>query len=271
MWPDGYYFQRQFFCNTRWTKQMEKTFIDSLLEHARTGQFRVGRENHQAIQSALRDVNKAHDANVTYPWAVTRVQKLHQRLQCFLWVVNMADVVWNRNLRFVTAVDSVWREICRENKLTRCYVNAYEELLEELCMLFGQPVEDEDAPAADAPPEGPPPVALGAAPQPVAIGAAPQLVEGFVDPALIQNDDELVILPVVHVISDTSDSSSFIWRFIDEYYGSESDADYVLPPPGVPGSIAKKKPHAAEKSPGGHSQGQASSSASNTTPVKKEV
>ncbi|KAK4438812.1 hypothetical protein Salat_0215800 [Sesamum alatum] len=171
------------------------------------GQFRVRRENHHAINCALRDVNKTHDTK-------------------------------NQNLGFVTAVDSVWREFCREKKLARCYVNAYEDLLEELCMLF-------EAPPADPPAEDAPLVAFGADAQPI---------EGWVDPAPVAIEGAPTIQLVVHVIFDRSDSSSSLWRFIDDYYGSDGDADSVLPPPGVPTSISKKNFTARDKSPNGHSQ-----------------
>ncbi|KAK4428808.1 hypothetical protein Salat_1180700 [Sesamum alatum] len=197
-----------------------------------------------AINCALRNVNKTNDTKVTYPLACSRVTKLHERLTVFMWVINRPDVVWNRNLRFVTAVDSVWRKICRENKLARCYVNAYEDLLEELCMLFGVPVENEEAPPVDPPAEDAPLVAFGADAQPL---------EGWVDPAPVAIEGAPAIQPVVHVISDSSDSSSSLWRFIDDYYGSDDDADSILPPPGVPTSISKKNFTARDKSPSGHS------------------
>ncbi|KAK4413721.1 hypothetical protein Salat_2784900 [Sesamum alatum] len=174
MWPDGYWYQRQFFHNSRWTREMEKTFFDALLEHARMGQFRVGRENRHAINCALRDVNTKH----------TKLRP---------------DVVWNRNLHFLTAVDSVWREICREKKLARCYVNAYEDLLEELCMLFSVPVENEEAPPTEVLTKDVPLVAFG---------ANAQLLKDWVDPTPVGIEGALAIQPVVHVISDSSDSSS---------------------------------------------------------------
>ncbi|KAK4421643.1 hypothetical protein Salat_2114900 [Sesamum alatum] len=55
---------------------------------------------------------------------------------------------------------------------------------------------------------------------------------------------------VIHIISDTSSSTSSLWRFIDEYYGTNSDADSVLPPPSVPSSIIKGKSSTVDKSPG---------------------
>ncbi|KAK4438909.1 hypothetical protein Salat_0225500 [Sesamum alatum] len=75
---------------------------------------------------------------------------------------------------------------------------------------------------------------------------------------------------VIHIVSDTSSSTSSLARFIDAYYGTDSDADSVLPPPGVPSSIVKGKTPTPDKSPSNSSPGQVSSSASNATPVKKK-
>ncbi|KAK4415056.1 hypothetical protein Salat_2612700 [Sesamum alatum] len=32
MWSDGFYYQEQMFYNSRWTKEVEKTFVDSLAD-----------------------------------------------------------------------------------------------------------------------------------------------------------------------------------------------------------------------------------------------
>ncbi|KAK4438910.1 hypothetical protein Salat_0225600 [Sesamum alatum] len=136
MWPDGYDFQQQMFYCSRWTKSMEKTFVDALLEQARRGNFRVGLENRNAVQHALYEVNKKHDTKVVLPWALSRVQHLQERHKVFNWLVQRPDVICNCTLRFVTATDETWLEIARERKLAKCYVNAYEDLLEELNTLF---------------------------------------------------------------------------------------------------------------------------------------
>ncbi|KAL0329144.1 UNVERIFIED_CONTAM: hypothetical protein Sradi_4901100 [Sesamum radiatum] len=55
---------------------MERTFVDSLLEHARHGQFQADRENKHAVHCSLRLVNKGHGSKITAAWAFSRVKKL---------------------------------------------------------------------------------------------------------------------------------------------------------------------------------------------------
>ncbi|KAK4417027.1 hypothetical protein Salat_2528200 [Sesamum alatum] len=57
--------------------------------------------------------------------------------------------------------------------------------------------------------------------------------------------------PVLY-ISDSSSSSSSMWKALQEYYGSEGDADSVLPPPGVP---LWKRATAAHHSPASQKSG----------------
>ncbi|KAK4416764.1 hypothetical protein Salat_2501900 [Sesamum alatum] len=59
MWPDGYYHQQNMFYFRNWTREMGKTFVDSLVEHARSGLFRPKSPNIHAVMSALYDVNKS--------------------------------------------------------------------------------------------------------------------------------------------------------------------------------------------------------------------
>ncbi|KAL0458408.1 UNVERIFIED_CONTAM: hypothetical protein Slati_0468000 [Sesamum latifolium] len=83
-----------------------------------------------------------HGSKVTAPWAFSTVKKLHERYEVFHWLINRHDVVWNRNLKF-------------EKKLARCYNNAYEDMFEDLCVLFGEPVPNEQVlvvPAAEPAP-----------------------------------------------------------------------------------------------------------------------
>ncbi|KAK4423249.1 hypothetical protein Salat_1907700 [Sesamum alatum] len=108
MWPEGYYYQRQMFSNTKWTKTMEKTFFNSLVKHARSGFFRPKRPNIHAVMCALYDVNKQHGTKVTFEWAQTRVARLRERYELFMWVVNTDSVIWNPQLGSVTAPDQVW-------------------------------------------------------------------------------------------------------------------------------------------------------------------
>ncbi|KAK4441732.1 hypothetical protein Salat_0508100 [Sesamum alatum] len=169
----------------------------------------------------------------------------------FLWVVARPDVVWNRNLRFLVAEDRIWKLMCQERKKAKWYINTYEDLYEELCMLFG----DRDDKANN-----------DAVTQPIDLNV-PQadVVVGDVSPP--KNVDKASHNNVV-LISDSSDSSSSLWGYIEELLGSGSDADSVLPLSGVPASHSKKKGVMPQSPPSFHSVGGNSSSASNPTPKK---
>ncbi|KAK4414672.1 hypothetical protein Salat_2880200 [Sesamum alatum] len=237
---------------------MEKTFVDSLTGHARSGMFRPDRPNIHAIMCALYDVNKKYGTRVTYEWAQTRVARLRERYELFSWVITREGVIWNPRLGFVTAPDQLWRTLVRQNKRARCYVNAAEELWEELCILFDRDNEERndviDADRFDL--------------------NVPAPAEGWVDPPPPRaNENAPVAAPTIlnNVDSSGSSSSSDFWAALDAYYGSDSDADSVLPVPGVPRSARTIGPAGSTSPKSPKSVDPASSSASNATPIKKEV
>ncbi|KAL0462117.1 UNVERIFIED_CONTAM: hypothetical protein Slati_0099300 [Sesamum latifolium] len=43
-----------------------------------------------------------------------------------------------------------------------------------------------------------------------------------------------MVVPAIHIPSSSFDSSTAIWKIIDEHYASDNDVDSVLPQPGVP-------------------------------------
>ncbi|KAK4434331.1 hypothetical protein Salat_0595900 [Sesamum alatum] len=105
MWPGGYYYQqREFYCS-RWSKEMERTFVHSLVDLHKARIFRRGYLNVDAICFALQDVNIKHDSK-------------------------------NKNLRFVIAENRIWKTTCKEKKMSKCHINAYDDMWEELCVVF---------------------------------------------------------------------------------------------------------------------------------------
>ncbi|KAL0400233.1 UNVERIFIED_CONTAM: hypothetical protein Sradi_2366600 [Sesamum radiatum] len=98
-------------------------------------------------------------------------------------------------------------------------------MFEDLCVLFGEPVPNEQVlivPAALLPPleleQVVPPVEVQVEVVPVDL-----------------NTENPIQMPgnVVNIISDSSDSSGDFWRVTEEHYASDSDPDSVLPLPGV--------------------------------------
>ncbi|KAK4413528.1 hypothetical protein Salat_2765400 [Sesamum alatum] len=186
----------------------------------------------------------------------------------------------------------------QQNKHAKCYCNAYEDLWEQLYILFDRPNNAQDdvidvdrfylnVPARQ---EGwmvfpPPPVIEAPADVPANEAAldAPTNEAVPVDPVHEVRPSELPnealhdepvstatgIPPPVLFIYDSSDSSSSMWKILEEYHASDSSADSILPPPGVPLAMSKRAKIAHPSPPSQKSSGASSSTKSNATPIKK--
>ncbi|KAL2231135.1 UNVERIFIED_CONTAM: hypothetical protein Sindi_1707900 [Sesamum indicum] len=128
MWPNGYYFQSQVFYSWKWTRDMENTFVQALMDLKKVGIFRVAANNMHAVHSAIYDVNKSYTSRITYSWGYNCLDKLRERHYMFQWKSPRCFLESRR-----AQINSRRR---REMKLARCYINAYEPLWDELCELF---------------------------------------------------------------------------------------------------------------------------------------
>ncbi|KAL2228362.1 UNVERIFIED_CONTAM: hypothetical protein Sindi_1815900 [Sesamum indicum] len=106
MWPEGYYYQRYMFYSSRQTKDMEKTFVDKLLEHAKKWIFFY----------SIHEVVKRHGGKINYAWGNYVLKFLRERHDIFCKLVSCRDVVWNKHLRFVTALAAAWKEFAKDVK-----------------------------------------------------------------------------------------------------------------------------------------------------------
>ncbi|KAL0378976.1 UNVERIFIED_CONTAM: hypothetical protein Sradi_3203100 [Sesamum radiatum] len=120
----------------------------------------------------------------------------------------------------------VWEDVCCEKKFARCYINAYEDMFEDLCVLFGEPVPNEEVVVVPSAQPGQPEDELLVYHDAVSFEEEPAGV----------NAENPIVLPadVFNIISDSSDSSGDFWRVIEGYYASDSDPESVLAMPGVP-------------------------------------
>ncbi|KAL2232402.1 UNVERIFIED_CONTAM: hypothetical protein Sindi_1420200, partial [Sesamum indicum] len=103
--------------------------------------FHPDHENKFAITDALEEVQKYHGGKIDFGWEKYVLNSLRERHEVFGKLIARRDVVHNSRLRFVTAVDSTWKEFCKESRIGKCHVNAYEDMWAELCKLFAQPVD----------------------------------------------------------------------------------------------------------------------------------
>ncbi|KAL2230666.1 UNVERIFIED_CONTAM: hypothetical protein Sindi_1661000 [Sesamum indicum] len=132
---------------------MEQTFISKLLKHAKNGRFHPDKENTFTITDALAAVHKRHELKIDIRWGKYVVKFLRERHDVFGRLIARRDVVCNTMLRFVTAHDSTWKEFCKESRIGKCYVNAYEDMWDDLCMLFAQLVDSDSALVDNGSPE----------------------------------------------------------------------------------------------------------------------
>ncbi|KAK4417206.1 hypothetical protein Salat_2546200 [Sesamum alatum] len=215
MWPDGYYYQQQLFFFAKWSKEMEKTFTDNLAEHGRSELFHPRRPNIHVVMCSLYDVNKKGSDLEPTP----RVLSPHQmrfgvlfagpnnggdddlyadRFDLNVDAPNEGWVVLPRTRVIEAAVDEPANEVASDAlTVDEPTIEVAPDALENKVV----PVE----PAHEAGPSQPVNEALHA--EPVPTNAVPH--------------------PPMLYISDSSSSS--MWMVLEEYHGSERNANSVLP------------------------------------------
>ncbi|KAL0435114.1 UNVERIFIED_CONTAM: hypothetical protein Sradi_0219300 [Sesamum radiatum] len=77
---------------------MEKTFANKLVEFAKYGQFRPGRDNKNAISNVVEEVMSRHGGKIDYGWGKYVIKFLRERHDVFSKLVTRRDVVWNKRL-----------------------------------------------------------------------------------------------------------------------------------------------------------------------------
>ncbi|KAK4421757.1 hypothetical protein Salat_2126300 [Sesamum alatum] len=138
-----YFYQNSLFYSSCWSKDTEITFVNALIEHKRAGNFHRDGNNCRAVLCMLYDVHKVHGRKVQYDVGQKKVKKLKERHATFSWIINLPGVVVNHERRYVVAEDHIWEIICKARVLGKCYVNMYEDMLEEMCVLLApdRPIE----------------------------------------------------------------------------------------------------------------------------------
>ncbi|KAK4417479.1 hypothetical protein Salat_2573600 [Sesamum alatum] len=249
VYPDGYYFQERLFYSSQWSKAMEWTLVDALVDHKNNGHFLRDGVNSHAVLCSICDVNKQHGTQHTYDFAQNKVKKLKKRHALFSWLIDLSAVTCNKVDRYVVATDAIWERIIKERVLAKCYVNAYEDFFDHLCMLFDGRTAEE----AHVYSEGE-----------VDSIASFSLWSGWVDDVPPLPMENLVEANVNELEDGPADSTS-LWRFLEEYYASDDDeVESILALPGIPHTM-KRPPYAPPPSPNSSyvSLDNASSSSSN--------
>ncbi|KAL2248268.1 UNVERIFIED_CONTAM: hypothetical protein Sindi_2679100 [Sesamum indicum] len=144
-----------------------------------------------------------------------------------------------------------------ESRIGKCYVNAYKDRWDDLCKLFAQPVDSDSATLDNTSTE----TGEGDLKEP----SDPTVSIEPSNPVGVAQKDPC---PYGYV-SDSPTSSSSLWNFCDDFYGCDDDADSLQPLPVVPMPGQKSEATKCLSPPAAQSEGQASSTALNRTPVKK--
>ncbi|KAK4424332.1 hypothetical protein Salat_1626600 [Sesamum alatum] len=221
-------------------KIWKKTFVDSLVEHAWSGLFRPGRPNVHAVMCSLYDVNKRPNNEGDEDPDGLEVD-LNLPAAPEGWVA-VGD-------GWVATPPPHANEAARVEPANEVGVGAAAE----------RPPMLEVAPdAADS--EAVPMEQVNEAGPTEPVNEAPHNAT---------HPTNAVPYPQVLIVSDSSSFS--MWRALEEYYGNDTDADFVLPPPGVPQSLYKRAKVAHPSPPSERSAGASSSTASNATPLKKHI
>ncbi|KAK4433323.1 hypothetical protein Salat_1094600 [Sesamum alatum] len=221
VFQDGYFYQARLFYSTKWTRPMEATFVDALVEHKKQGHFKPNGINFHAVMCAIYDVNRDHATKHSYATSENKLQRLKERYSIFLNILKIEGVLVNSVGRYVLADDATSKKMIKERVLCKCYVNAYEDFYESLCILFGPDTPDQpnlmyeeeevDSVMAFYPPFG------WVDEIPYAVGQS-------------------IMLPHINQLQNTSVDTASLWRFLEEYYPSddEEEVNSILALPAAP-------------------------------------
>ncbi|KAK4415278.1 hypothetical protein Salat_2635100 [Sesamum alatum] len=134
----------------------------------------------------------------------------------------MPRIVVNKVGRYVTADDAIWEKLTKKRVLAKCYVNAYEDFYDGLCVLYG-PDSANDEPTVFHEEEE---VDLVAS-------LCPPL--GWVDESPRDFYPNVMLANIYQLDTKSVDSTSLL-RFLEEYYASddEDEVNSILALPAAP-------------------------------------
>ncbi|KAK4438485.1 hypothetical protein Salat_0182800 [Sesamum alatum] len=184
---------------------MEATFVGALVEHKKHGNFKRKGINFHVVISAIYDVNKEHSSRHLYTTGENKLRKLKERYLVFSSIITVLGVIVNK-----------------ERVLAKCYVNAYEDFYEGLCMLYG-PHNADDKPTVFHVEEEMDSVASFYPP----IGWVDDSPREFYPNVMLAN---------IYKLDTTSVDSTSLWRFLEEYYASDDEdgVNSILALPAAP-------------------------------------
>ncbi|GER50687.1 ribosome-binding factor A [Striga asiatica] len=135
--------QDKVFYTKEWTKEVEKVFVDFLIDQKKKGFYEVGRVNMHALMCASSMLNERFGMTFDHKFIIDRLRKLRKRYHVFKWMKTLSGVVYNPNGHKVEATEPTWNFIVREEKLGMAYMKGGEPLFPDLKFLFNEGPGDE--------------------------------------------------------------------------------------------------------------------------------
>ncbi|KAI3454697.1 hypothetical protein Pfo_011360, partial [Paulownia fortunei] len=114
--------QDRVFYSGEWTKEVDKKFIQELVQQTSLGHFKVGGQNTHVILSAMGVANQQFQTNFDYVYCVARMKKLYKHYRVFNWIRNLSGVNYNPLTHLVQCHQDLWECIYREKKLAMTYI-----------------------------------------------------------------------------------------------------------------------------------------------------
>ncbi|KAK4422709.1 hypothetical protein Salat_1853400 [Sesamum alatum] len=140
MTPNALNLQRRLFYGSLWSKAMERSFLEILVEEIQVGNMVVGYPDVESISSGMVEVNGVYEKSYDYIFYEDRVRRLQERYRVFPWVKSLAAVNWNSATNEVFAEPHTWELVVQKCPLARAYVNIADPAWDELCIIFGESV-----------------------------------------------------------------------------------------------------------------------------------
>ncbi|KAK4415079.1 hypothetical protein Salat_2615000 [Sesamum alatum] len=78
MGSDAVALQRRVFYNTNWTVEMEKTFMDTLVDQISIGLDEPGYPDSYSVRQAMRETNREHGLSFDYGFYESRLSKISE-------------------------------------------------------------------------------------------------------------------------------------------------------------------------------------------------
>ncbi|KAG8363754.1 hypothetical protein BUALT_Bualt19G0055100 [Buddleja alternifolia] len=129
--------QEEYLHDEEWHVEVDKMFIQVLVDQSKSGNFRLGQSNAYAIHIAMSIINSHFLTNFTFVECKRKLEKLQHRQNVFFWVVNFSGVRYNPKTNEIDVYRVIWVELEKKDPLALAYVTKGDPAWRDLCDIFG--------------------------------------------------------------------------------------------------------------------------------------